>query len=366
MNFDYSEDEKMLQKSVRNMLQDKHPIEKVREYMGNGKISETLTNLLASQGLLGPVSWNEKTKSIEGITYAVLTSFEVGRSVLPFPLMESYVSAYVLEKYKFESIYNEVTSGTKICTIAWEGKTMNVTSKEDALLVTGEFTYVPFAKDANYMLAKVNINSEEKVLVVNLNNENIEVRKRDSMDETYPLYNVRVKNYQFSQQDVLTTGENSTSIFDEMKMIARLLISAEMVGASEEILERTVEYTNQREQFGQSISKFQAIKHMAADMYLLLDSSKAILDYTTAVIDSNADGDLMKVTSMLKAYVSDASNEIIGTAIQVHGGIAYTWESDVHLYYKRARRSSVMLGDSYYHREKVFQSMLNQKAVLKV
>lgn len=349
MFFDYTDDEKLLQKSVNRILKDQHDLTKVREFIDNPNLSDSLTKLLAEQGLLGIVSWDEKSKSVEGITFAVLASIEAGKFLLPFPLLENYVSSYTLQKYSSNSLVDDLMSGEKICTVAWE-------SRENSLInnqVSGKYTFVPFAGDADFMLATAG----ENVVLVDLKDACVSVTRRSSFDETYPLYDVTLNNYYVPAENILDSAAN-----EEMQILGRVLLSAEMTGLSQEILERTVEYTKVRKQFDQPIAKFQALKHMAAECYVLLEGSKTIVDYATAVIDSKSDDDLNKVSSMVKAYVSDASHEISGASIQMHGGIGFTWESDVHLFFKRSRRSVAMLGDVYYHREQIAQFIIDKKA----
>lgn len=360
MNFEYSEEEKMLRKTVKELFKDKYPIFKVREFMNGGRIDGDLKNLLATQGLLG-LNSNKDEEENNNIIHSVLISYEAGRALLPFPLIENHVSSYVLNKYHQKMLFNELETGEKMMTIAWEADDHFAKQKDDLFIANGYYSYVPFAIDSDFMLVKINIsNEQESIVLVDLNNENVSISKRESMDETYPLFTVVLRNYRFSENDIISKTGNGELIFNEMKRIASLLICAEMIGGCEEILAKTVTYANERKQFGQPISKFQAIKHMAAEMYLLLESGKAALDYATWAMASNNEEESRKVIPLLKSYVSEASNELIGTAIQVHGGIGFTWESDVHLFYKRARRSSVMLGDSYSHNEYLMKHILEE------
>lgn len=353
MNFEYSEDEKILQSSVKKLFKNKFSLNEVRNFLSTGNIPASLKLLLADQGLLGTTTWNKQRNMKEGVIYSVLIAYEAGRALIPFPLIENHVSSYILNKFNKSSIVEKLVSGEELITVAWESRGNNAKKNFDTYTVNGEFSYISFADDSNYMLTNITIEGQkESVVLIDLKSPNVSMIKRKSMDETYPLYNVTLKNYEVTTTNLIGEVGTGTAIFDEMKAFARLLLCSEMVGSCEEVLEKTVNYANERKQFEQVISKFQAIKHMASDMKLLLESSKSALDYATWVVDSNSD-ETEKVIPLLKSYVSEASNEIAGKSIQIHGGIGYTWESDVHLYFKRARRSSVMLGDAYYHREQI-------------
>ncbi len=126
--------------------------------------------------------------------------------------------------------------------------------------------------------------------------------------------------------------------------------AAEMLGAARRCLDMAVEYAKVREQFGQPIGSFQAIRHKCAEMLLEVENSHAAVYYAAWAIDAKAD-DADLAASVAKAYVGDASRKVCGEAIQVHGGIGFTWEYDLHLYFKRAKALEVQYGDADYHRE---------------
>jgi alkylation response protein AidB-like acyl-CoA dehydrogenase len=126
--------------------------------------------------------------------------------------------------------------------------------------------------------------------------------------------------------------------------------SAEMLGAARRCLDMAVEYAKVREQFGQPIGSFQAIRHKCAEMLLETENSHAAVYYAAWALDAKAE-DAELAASVAKAYVGDASRKVCGDAIQVHGGIGFTWEYDLHLYFKRAKALEVQYGDADYHRE---------------
>jgi len=126
--------------------------------------------------------------------------------------------------------------------------------------------------------------------------------------------------------------------------------AAEMLGAARRCLDMAVEYAKVREQFGQPIGSFQAIRHKCADMLLDVENSFSAVYYAAWSLQHAAeDGPL--AASVAKAYVSDASRKVCGDAIQVHGGIGFTWEYDLHLYFKRAKALEPLYGDADHHRE---------------
>ena len=131
-------------------------------------------------------------------------------------------------------------------------------------------------------------------------------------------------------------------------------LCAEMCGGAQKVLDMTVEYAKIRQAFGRPIGSYQGVKHKAADMLVDVENSKSITYYAAWAMDEGvAEGPL--AVSMAKAYVSDAYRRVSGAGIQLHGGIGFTWEHDLHLYFKRAKGSEFTFGDATWHRERVAQ-----------
>jgi alkylation response protein AidB-like acyl-CoA dehydrogenase len=118
------------------------------------------------------------------------------------------------------------------------------------------------------------------------------------------------------------------------------------------LLEITVEYAKTRKQFGRAIGEFQAVQHQCADMLVYTESSRSAAYYAAYAIQEGIPEARLAV-SVAKAYASDAYREVGNRAIQVHGGMGFTWENDVHLFYRRAKASEVAFGDAAFHRERI-------------
>ena len=140
--------------------------------------------------------------------------------------------------------------------------------------------------------------------------------------------------------------------------LATIALAAEQAGGAQRILDMTVAYTRERQQFGRAIASFQAIKHKAADMMLKAESSRSAVYYAACVAQEAFAGgplgsELASAASLAKAWCSEAYFHNAGTALQLYGGVGFTWEYDVHLYFKRARASESFLGDASAHRERI-------------
>lgn len=146
--------------------------------------------------------------------------------------------------------------------------------------------------------------------------------------------------------------------------LAAIALSAEQVGGSQRVMDMAVEYTKERVQFNRSIASFQVVKHKAADMMLKTEGARSAAYYAACVADEALSADnfveLNEAASIAKTYCSEAFFSNSAEAIQLHGGVGFTWEYDVHLYFKRAKAAEHLLGNGSYHREKLAAQLLDQ------
>ncbi len=142
------------------------------------------------------------------------------------------------------------------------------------------------------------------------------------------------------------------SVMTACLQVATILQAAESVGAAEVLFEETVDYLKRRQQFGRTIASFQAIKHRLADLQMELEAMRVAAEYAgLAYGDTFEDADLAVDTA--GAYVDDAFAHLAGEALQLHGGIGFTWEHDVHLFVRRAKVNQVLYGDGAWHRNRL-------------
>jgi alkylation response protein AidB-like acyl-CoA dehydrogenase len=134
--------------------------------------------------------------------------------------------------------------------------------------------------------------------------------------------------------------------------LATVLQSAESVGAADVLFESTVDYAKKRVQFGRAIGSFQAIKHRLADLLIALEGMRAAAHYAALALGDGFD-DAAEAVATAGAYVDDTFAHLCGEALQLHGGIGFTWEHDVHLFVRRAKVNQVLYGDGAWHRERL-------------
>ena len=133
--------------------------------------------------------------------------------------------------------------------------------------------------------------------------------------------------------------------------LAAIALAAEQVGGAQRCLDMSVAYAKERQQFGRAIGSFQSIKHKCADLMVLVESARSAAYYAACAVAEGNEAEIDTVAPLAKAYCSDAYFQCAADCIQIHGGVGFTWEYDVHLYFKRAKSSESLLGDPSYHRE---------------
>ena len=169
------------------------------------------------------------------------------------------------------------------------------------------------------------------------------------------------KDQQVATQD---SGEAALSAILDLAAAA---LAAELSGICRQTLDLAVAYAMERKQFNRPIASYQAVKHKAADMMVKAESARSAAYYAACIAQDYLDGgpraaELAEAASIAKAWCSDAAFFNAGAAIQLHGGVGFTWEYDAHLYFKRARASAACLGDAAWHRERIAAMLLDAPA----
>ncbi len=182
----------------------------------------------------------------------------------------------------------------------------------------------------------------------------VERRALGTMDQTRKQAEIGLSDVRVPASALLGEEHEGWRVLRKTLDLAAVALAAEQVGGAQRCLDLSVAYAKQRVQFGRPIGSFQAIKHKCADMLLLVESARSA-SYFAGWAASEDDAELPVAASLAKAYCSDAYFRCAAESIQIHGGVGFTWEYDVHLYFKRARSSAILLGDASHHRELVAQ-----------
>jgi alkylation response protein AidB-like acyl-CoA dehydrogenase len=352
MQFGLNESQEFLRDNARKFFAGECPIAEVRRLMETETAFDAnLWSKLAEQGYTGITSPEEFGGVGLGIVELVLLMEETGRALLPGPFFSTVALAgsvldSVATKDQKKKYLGAICRGEARSTVAfleaegsWEPADLRLNAVNGKL--QGEKLFVSDAAVADWII----VVARNGVFLVDSKAPRIRIEPMLGMDLTRKLYSVR-----FDNAPAEKLGE--TAGLSRALDIATTALAAEAVGGMQRTLDITVEYAKTRKQFGKPIGIFQAVQHQCADMYLETESARSAVYYAAWAVQQHAP-DAAATVSIAKPYASDASRTVGNRGIQVHGGMGFTWENDLHLYYRRAKASETALGDATFHRERL-------------
>ncbi|MCJ7743247.1 MAG: acyl-CoA/acyl-ACP dehydrogenase [Dehalococcoidales bacterium] len=372
MDFGLSEEQVMLRTSAREFLDKECPKKLVRAMMDDEKgYSAELWKKMADvgwQGLVFPSQYGGADSSF--LDLAVLLE-EMGRALVPGPFVPTvvHVGRAILaagtdaQKQQF---LPQIASGDMIMTLALteasdsleaSGITLKATPDGEEYVIEGTKLFVPDAHIADCILCvtrtKESANPEDGItlFLVDAKTAGIETEVLKTMTGE-KLCEVFFSNVRVPKQNILGELNKGWPIVQRIFDEAAIAECAWMTGGIRWILETTVQYAKERIQFGVPIGSFQATQHKMANMTIEVEGSTSITHYAAWAASENSP-ELALAASMAKAWCSDGYKHAAFEGVQIHGGIGFTWDHDMHLYFKRAKSSEVAWGDGDYHRERI-------------
>jgi alkylation response protein AidB-like acyl-CoA dehydrogenase len=314
--------------------------------------------------MLVPEEYGGGSVSGAGLLDAVVLAEERGKYLQPGPFVPSNVVAYAIAAAGSDEQRGDVLpaliAGEQSATWAvadpagdWSpGTGVQATSKDDGVVLSGAKGLVEDAGLVNWLLASASEDGGVSQFLVATDAPGVGVQPLEGFDRTRRLCEVRFDDVALpSSARVGEPGQAAADVERQLEYAAALL-TAESVGAMDHLFEMTVDYAKARTAFGRPIGSFQALKHLLADTSLLLETSKAAAAGSARLLQTGGKAAAESV-SMAKAYVGESGIELAQNCWQVFGGIAYTWEHDLHLYLRRLTGNASLYGDASWHRERV-------------
>ena len=374
MDFAFSEEQEMLRRSAREFLAKECGPKLVRKLMESPQAYDpALWNKMAELGwtALGiPDSYGGVGTFLD----LVVVLEEAGRALLPGPFFATMGLALpaLIEagtEAQKKDVLGAIAQGSARATLAftegsgrWDAESVQLAARQsgDGWRLDGVKAFVADADVADYIVVAARTRSEGEdgitLFLVKGKPKGMSIEPLNALDMTRRWHQVRFDNVELGADSVMGSPHDAWPRAQRALEWATAALCAEMVGGSQKVLEASTEYAKSRQQFGKPIGIYQAVSHRLADMLVLSESGRSATYYAAWTVDADA-ADRSLASSIAKAYVSDAYRKIAGDGIQVHGGIGFTWEHDLHLYLKRAKASEVTLGDATYHRELVAQAL---------
>ena len=374
MDFAFSEEQEMLRRSARDFLAKECSSKVVRKLMeSSDAYDKALWQKLAGLGWTA-LGIPEAYGGVGTFLDLVVVLEEAGRALLPGPFFSTMglaVPALIeagTEAQKKE-VLPAIAQGSARATLAltepsgrWDAGSVKLSAKPGGggWQLDGVKLFVPDADAADFTVvaARTRGDGEDGIslFLVKGRPRGMTVTPLKTLDMTRRWSEVRFDGVKLDAGSLMGDAHKAWPALKRALDWATAALCAEMVGGTQKVLESSTDYAKTRHQFGKPIGIYQAVSHKLADMLVLSESGRSATYYAAWAVDADAP-DRALAASMAKAYVSDAYRKVAGDGIQVHGGIGFTWEHDMHLYFKRAKSSEVTLGDATYHRELVAQSL---------
>jgi 3-oxocholest-4-en-26-oyl-CoA dehydrogenase beta subunit len=370
MNFELDEEQSMLKTSARDFLEKECPVKLVRDMMEDEKgYSPELWKKMAQLGWFG-LAFPEKYggANFTFLDQAVLLE-ECGRALVPGPVMPTVILvgqtilAAGTEEQK-QNILPKMINGDLILTLAFleksgsleaSGVTVKAEKSGDKYVISGTKLFVPDAHVADYILCVARTNNSANkedgisLFLVDTKTKGIQVQVLKTMTGE-KLCEVVFNNVSVPAQNIVGQVNKGWSLVQKIQREGAVAEAAWMTGGARWVLDTSIDYAKERIAFGRPIGSFQAIQHKLADMALEVEGATSIMYYAAWTISEDA-SDKNMAASMAKSWCSDTYRNAAFNGVQIHGGIGFTWDHDMHLYFKRAKASEVSFGDSDYHRE---------------
>jgi alkylation response protein AidB-like acyl-CoA dehydrogenase len=366
MDFSFSSDQQLLKNSARAFLDEHCKPAAVRLLWDDPRgESDTMWKEMAQLGWLGLSLPEAYGGSGLGMVETAILLEELGRAAYPGPYWPTVLAAEAVEAVGTDAQKNRwlaaIATGDARATLTlldadldWDPVTMSARAEKTprGWALSGTKRFVPWAHVANVLLIPARAPEGPTLFLIDPSASGLTLSPVQGMDLATRWVQIDMDKVPAAADAVLGTAGQAAPLLASLVRRGAVGAAAEMLGAARRCLDMAVGYAKVREQFGQPIGSFQAIRHKCAEMLLEVENSHSAVYYAAWALDAKAeDGEL--AASVAKAYVGDAARKVCGEAIQVHGGIGFTWEYDLHIYMKRAKALEPMYGDADYHREQI-------------
>lgn len=365
MDFELSDEQRGLVDSTRSLLTSKSSVDRARALIDGPEGFDAEVWRLGSQLGWPALAIPEADGGLGQLSIDLaLMGIELGRGLAATPFIPTVVAADALSRAEGEpksKVLQSISEGSLIATWAFaesgqpwtpDGVQTHAERHGDGYRITGSKVSVQDADAAQLLLVDAVLDGAPARFLVPADAENLRIERQQTLDVTRRYCDVTFEGVVVPPDGLVAAGDAAERSLARTLQLNTVLVCAELVGIGERLLAMTVDYVKNRVQFGRPVGSFQAVKHKCADMRIWVQASTAATYYAAMALDSGRD-DVDHAVSVAKAYVSDAVNEVAGEALQLHGGIGFTWEHDLHLYLRRARVNSLLSGDARHHREQL-------------
>ncbi|MEM6319005.1 MAG: acyl-CoA dehydrogenase family protein [Bacteroidota bacterium] len=360
-----NEEQQMLKTSAKEFLAENAPVEALRKLRDSNDPKGYDPNLWKQMSELGfasitiPEDYGGMGFGFTGLGQVLE---ETGRTLTASPLVSTVLLGSTLinlagtEKQK-AALLPAIADGNLLVSVAFEESNAHkpfqaatsFTKDGDKITISGtkKFVLDGTVADKFIVTAKESADGELTLFVVDANSEGVRTKRTPMMDSRNAV-TVTFDQVEVATKDILGDASKGKAALERALDIARIGLSAEMLGSMMEAFDRTIAYLKERQQFGVPIGTFQGLQHRAADMYCEIENCKSLVIKSLQAIDSGSKG-LAVYASMTKAKISEVLKRVTNEAIQMYGGIGMTDDEEIGFFMKRARVAQRTFGDTNYH-----------------
>jgi alkylation response protein AidB-like acyl-CoA dehydrogenase len=353
VDFEFSQEQEMLRASVRAFLATKAPLASVRADYERPAADTAVWDGLYELGVIGLLVGENHGGAGMGMVDAAVVLEELGRAVCTAPYASSAIGAVSLAD---DELLPSLADGSRIGTLAifedgsryrWREPATRASRDDDGWRLDGSKVHVADATAADTALVTA-LDDDGRLGV--FATRRVDIEPTPTVDGSHKQARIVLAGASSTRMDLGADVETAVA-----RTLDRLGVAAALdgVGAAQRALELAVEYAKERVQFDKPIGAFQAVQHLCADMLRTVELGRAAGYYACWALDDASPEEAHRASTLARAFAADAFPQLGGTAIQVFGGIGFTWEHDIHLYYKRLLTVAHALGTVSDHLEEL-------------
>ena len=367
IDFGLSEEQQALQRAAREFLATECPPQLVRD---NAKspagLPRPLYKKMADNGWMGLIVPEAQGGLGLGTLDLALVLEEMGRTVVPGPFLSTQLVTLALVRAgsatSRQTWLPKFLAGEAFAALAYleegerqdaAGISLRAKKSKDGWRLSGTKLFVLEAPGADVFLLAARTSAKGiSLFLVDRQSPGLRVRLEEIIDLSRRVGELTLRDVAVPKSALVGKENQGATLLARLLDLACVGIAADSLGGAGRALEMAVEYSKTRQQFGRPIGSFQAMKHMAAEMVADVEPARSLVWYAAYVFDHQA-RNAPRAAAMAKARLGDVYSHTVRRAVEMHGSIGFTWEHDLHLWFKRAQLNEVVFGDPTHHRERL-------------
>jgi alkylation response protein AidB-like acyl-CoA dehydrogenase len=363
VTFTVTDEQKLLRDTVRDALKKRATSARVREVMMTDRaVDEDGWRELAELGLVGLLVPEADGGSGAGVVEAAIVAEELGRVLLPVPYLASAVLGATLvglaaTDQQRADVLPGVAAGTTVLTVAHLGAAGKLTADPevravrdgDGWVLDGSASFVLDGLRADTVITAATTDDGLQLFLVDAEAAGLGRERVAVLDLTRPMATVTYDGVRVEDAARLAGGDPIVALHRALAT-ATAVLANEQVGGATRCLEDATVYAKERIQFGRAIGSFQAVKHKLAETLVKVESARSTAYHAAQAVAGEDAQEAAVAVPLAAAYCAEVYEVCSADALQIFGGIGFTWEHDIHLYFKRAKASKLLLGSPRHHR----------------